>query len=73
MGLTLRWDSARYKLYTRCTAEAKKHDGVREKLRGLDYGDLRSKRHVVHSVPLVLQTATWHGLNAAASNFGVYC
>jgi hypothetical protein len=51
MGLTLRWDSARNKLYISCTAEAKKHDGVREKLRGLDYGDLRSRRPVVHSVP----------------------
>jgi hypothetical protein len=28
-----------------------KHDGVREKLRGFDYGDLRLKRRVVHSVP----------------------
>jgi hypothetical protein len=51
MGLTLLWDSARYRLYTSCTAEAKKHDGIREKLRGLDYGDQRSKRRVVHSVP----------------------
>jgi hypothetical protein len=51
MGLTFWWDSARYKLYTSCTAEAKKHDGVREKLRGLDYKDQRSKRRVVHSVP----------------------
>jgi hypothetical protein len=28
-----------------------KHDGVREELRGLDYGDRQSKRLVVHSVP----------------------
>jgi hypothetical protein len=51
MGLTLLLDSARYKLYTSCTAEAKKHNGVQEKLCGLDYGDQRSKRRVVHSVP----------------------
>jgi hypothetical protein len=49
MGLTLQWDSARYKLYTSCMAEAKKHDGVQEKLRGLDYGDQRLKRRVVRA------------------------
>jgi hypothetical protein len=49
MGLTVGF--TKYKLYTSCTAKVFKHDGVREKLRGLDYGDSRSKRRVVHSVP----------------------
>ena len=51
VGWDLRWDSAKYKLYTSCTAGVFKHDGVRQELRGLDYGDRRSKRRVVHYVP----------------------